>query len=393
MWNLRKRCNLYAISIRINVTVAAIVVSAYRKSIIYFFSEILKGIVIEGLTIVSLRFIVSVFLVTCITAMAKPVFAVESHAAVLMYHRFGEDTYPSTSIKTEQFIQQLDFFSANGFTVWPLTKIIDHLQSHTFIPDKTIAITIDDAYQSVFQIAYPLMLDRKIPFTLFVSSGVVDKGYSSYMNWEQIKELVDRGVTLGNHTVNHLHLVEHKDRVESETLVNQERIEKMTGVKPLLFAYPYGEYDLDLANKIRLFGLTGFGQHSGPIGEKSDFWALPRFPVSEQFSNLNALMDKLNSLPMPVTEIKPNETITNVTMPVMMVTLQKTIKGKETLQCFASGQGAARIRWVAENRFTVQAKKPLRVRRSRYNCTIKDSRTGRYFWYSHLWLQPQISEH
>lgn len=353
----------------------------------------------------TLRFIVSVFLFTCIIVPVKQAFSedvhtadlqtqpqVESHAVILMYHRFGEGTYPTTNIKTEQFIQQLDFFENNGFKVWPLSKIVHHLKNKIQMPDKVLAITIDDAYLSVYQIAYPLMLDRKIPFTLFVASGVVDDNYVAYMDWEQIKDMADHGVELGNHSANHLHLVQNKEKVSNEISSSQLRIVEMTGVEPKLFAYPYGEFDLDVGRQISNLNYTGFGQHSGPVGESSDFRYLPRFPVSEQYADMSALTDKLYSLPMPVLDVKPVDAITNLTRPLMMVTLQRALSGKDTLTCFVSGQGAAQIRWVGESRFTVQAKKPITIRRSRYNCTIKDVKTGRYFWYSHMWLRPDISE-
>jgi len=340
----------------------------------------------------NIRVIANLILLLSLIVPVKLAWAVESHAVVLMYHRFGENKYPSTNIKTEQFIQQLDFFESNGFTVWPLEKIISHLKNKSPIPDKTIAITIDDAYLSVYQIAYPLMLDRNIPFTLFVSSSVVDKAYSSYMDWDQIKDMADHGVTIGNHSAKHLHLVENKQAVRSEVVIAQKRIKEKTNVDTTLFAYPYGEYDVEMTRELRSLDYIAFGQHSGPIGEASNFQALPRFPVSEHYSDLNALKDKLSSLPMPVIDRKPKKIVTFVPMPLMMITLDRKVKLKNSLQCFVSGQGRANVRWVDENRFTVQAKKPIVLRRSRYNCTIKDANSGRFFWYSHMWLRPQIPE-
>lgn len=339
-----------------------------------------------------LRFIVSLFLLVCISTPIKTAVAVESHAVILMYHRFGEDKYPTTNIKIEHFVQQLDFFADNGFQVWPLSKIISHLQNKTPIPDKTMAITIDDAYLSVYQIAYPIMHDRKIPFTLFVASGVVDKHYSSYMSWQQIQDMVQHGVEVGNHSVNHLHLIEQTGQLESEIITNQQRIEEMTGITTTLFAYPYGEFDMQLADKVKNLNYVGLGQHSGAVGESSDFRFLPRFPVSEQYADMNALRDKIYSLPMPVEEVQPKETITILTQPLLMMTFDKSLQAKNRLHCFASGQGKTNLRWISETRVAIQAKEPLTIRRSRYNCTLKDRVSDRYFWYSHMWLRPEIPE-
>ena len=41
----------------------------------------------------------------------------DDSAVVFMYHRFGEDRYPSTNIRVDQFRQQMDYLSDGGFTV------------------------------------------------------------------------------------------------------------------------------------------------------------------------------------------------------------------------------------------------------------------------------------
>jgi hypothetical protein len=50
------------------------------------------------------------------------------YATVLMYHRFGEDKYPSTNIRIEQFEAHLDTLDNGDYTSWPLGKIVDHFQ-------------------------------------------------------------------------------------------------------------------------------------------------------------------------------------------------------------------------------------------------------------------------
>ena len=85
------------------------------------------------------------------------------YATVLMYHRFGEDKYPSTNIRIEQFEAHLDMLINGDYTIWPLDKIVDHLQQGLDLPDKTVAITIDDAYLSVFIEARPRLKARNLP--------------------------------------------------------------------------------------------------------------------------------------------------------------------------------------------------------------------------------------
>ena len=71
------------------------------------------------------------------------------HAVVLMYHRFGETDYPTTNIRLEQFDAHLEILASGDYNVMALADIIDRLQDGQPLPDRAVAITIDDAYLSV----------------------------------------------------------------------------------------------------------------------------------------------------------------------------------------------------------------------------------------------------
>jgi hypothetical protein len=135
----------------------------------------------QGLKKIRLFFIFSLYCLTSVAAFAA------DYASVLMYHRFGEDKYPSTNIRIEQFEAHLDFISKGNYTVLPLSKIVDHLQQGLDLPDKTVAITIDDAYQSVFTEARPRLKARNFPYTVFVATQPVDRNQPGYMSWDQIR--------------------------------------------------------------------------------------------------------------------------------------------------------------------------------------------------------------
>ena len=92
------------------------------------------------------------------------------HAVILMYHRFGEDTIPSTNIRLEQFDRHLEILASGDYTVWPIGKIVTHLQTKQPLPDRTVGISIDDAYLSVYTEAWPRLKERGFPFTLFVAT-------------------------------------------------------------------------------------------------------------------------------------------------------------------------------------------------------------------------------
>lgn len=326
--------------------------------------------------------------------------AIESHAVVFMYHRFGEARYPSTSVRIEQFEAHLDWLADNDYTVWPLEHIVRHLESGEPIPDRTVAITVDDAYRSVYEHAFPRMAERGWPFTVFVNTDAVDSKLPDYMTWEQMREMQARGVRFANHSASHDALwrkqgnesdTQWRERVRRDIERAQRRLQAelgdQTNTGPALFAYPYGEYTLALAALVQELGYVAFGQHSGAIGMTTDHRALPRFPMAENYAALQDFALKAASLPLPITALEPFEPLVHENPPRLTVTLGDNAPALKTIRCYLGGT-ALPITVLGEHRFTVATEQPLPRGRSRYNCTAPDGRGKRYHWFSQPWLIP-----
>ncbi len=323
--------------------------------------------------------------------------AQQPSAVGLMYHHFGEKSYPSTSIPLKLFEQHLQHFEQEGFQVLALASVLDALQRGEALPDKTVVITMDDAYRSVYTEAYPRLKQRGWPFTVFVSTDYIDKRYSNYMNWEQMREMQQHGASFGNHSRSHEHLIHrHPDETESEwrkRIKNdiefaQQRLKNELNTVIDVIAYPYGEYDLALANIVESLGLIGMGQHSGAMGSNSDFRFLPRFPMAEAFAAMNVFNTKVGSLPLPLTQTPEVDPVTTETRPALKLVFDKTQPTIKQLNCFASGQGQIEAQQVNEFEYLIQARKDLPSGRSRYNCTAPTAQSGRFFWFSQPWIRP-----
>lgn len=322
-----------------------------------------------------------------------------AHAVVLMYHRFGEAAYPSTSVRLDQFEAQLGHLAEGGYKVWPLAKVVADLAGGRPVPDGVLAITVDDAYASVYAEAYPRLRERGWPFTVFVATDSVDRGQGAPLTWDQMREMAAHGATFANHTASHDHLLRRlpgEDEAAWEARVRADigraasRLTAELGASPSLFAYPYGEYDPALAALVRDMGYTAFGQHSGAMGADSDPAALPRFPIAEAFGALDAFRVKVASLPLPVSAVDPTDPVVHGANPprlVLTVAPGDPLLGR--LACFAGGQGPAVLEWRdrTQGRVAVTAAKPLAPGRGRYNCTAPSAAlAGRYYWYSHPWI-------
>ena len=91
------------------------------------------------------------------------------YATILMYHRFGEDRYPSTNVTLEQFEEHLEILASGQYDAarrGRRTSPDGRAASH-----RSVAITIDDAYLSVYEEAFPRLKERGFTATLFVPRG------------------------------------------------------------------------------------------------------------------------------------------------------------------------------------------------------------------------------
>lgn len=340
-----------------------------------------------------------------ILPLANAAQAEESQAVVLMYHHFGVQQYPSTNVQLTQFDAHLDYLSQAGYQVWPLAKVVEYVAARRPFPARVVAITVDDAYQSVYTEAYPRLKERGWPFTVFVSTDGVDRHFKAYMSWEQMREMQAHGASFENHSASHDYLIRRLDnesenqwraRISADIARAQRRIREELGTAPKLFAYPFGEYTTVLADLIAGMGLVAFGQQSGPVGLGADQRAMPRFPMAERFAAIDDFKQKVQSLAFPLEDVQPWEPVLDEqqqgenTAPVMTVRLGDSTARLNQLSCFVSGQGRVEVQWRDRTAryFALQAPQALPHGRSRYNCTAPSDQPGRYFWFSHLWINP-----
>jgi biofilm PGA synthesis lipoprotein PgaB len=336
----------------------------------------------------------TLFIVVILLLNAAVAHAADS-AVVLMYHRFGESTFPSTNIRSDQFEAHLQHLQESGYTVIPLANVHTAIDSGKTLPDRAVAITIDDAYRSVYDVAFPLFKAYGYPFTVFVATDAVDDGLSAYMTWDQMREMAGAGATYANHGASHRPLIERKtgftdeqwsDSVQADIEKGARRITAELELLQGSFAYPYGEYNTDVGNLLREMGYDNFGQQSGAIGPNSDRRVLPRYPMAEAFGDIGQFRTKVASLPLPVIVIEPWEPVTTQKRPVITVTLGKTTARLGELACYISGQGKVVIDWREPGQqFAVGPETPFAKGRQRVSCTVPGN-DGRYRWFSHQWI-------
>jgi peptidoglycan/xylan/chitin deacetylase (PgdA/CDA1 family) len=312
-------------------------------------------------------------------------------AVVLMYHRFGEEDLPTTSIRIDQFEAHLAELKSGDYQVLPLPRIVTALRDRKPLPDRAVAITIDDAYRSVYLEAWPRLRAAGLPFTLFVSTDVIQHGGGDYMSWDEIRELARNGVEIGNQTASHPHLPTLPlDKARDEIRAANARIEAEIGQKPTLLAYPYGEYSAAIREMVANEGFhAAFGQHSGVAYSQMDRHQLPRFPLNENYGGLDRFRLVANALPLPVTDLTPNDPVlTGRNPPAIGFTVMSGIGDTAQLDCFASRQGRTHIERLPAGRIEIRLAEPLPAGRSRLNCTMPGP-DSRWRWFGLQFYVPE----
>jgi peptidoglycan/xylan/chitin deacetylase (PgdA/CDA1 family) len=309
-----------------------------------------------------------------------PIAIAADSAVIFMYHRFGEDTVPSTSIKLGQFEAHLAEIKAGPYTVLPVPEIVARLKEKKALPDRTIGITIDDAYQSFYREAWPRFKKAGLPVTVFVSTGSI--GQRNYMTWDQIRELSKSSVTIGHHTVHHNHMP-RQDAASNAAEIRDARkhFEKELGYAPTLFAYPYGEGSKALEHLAKSSDFAAaFGQHSGVAHTSSNFFYLPRFALSESYGDLERFKLGANALALPVTDITPIDSlIGEQNPPAIGFTFLPGYNVPKYVTCYVSRIGKAEVQRLADIRLEVRVKKSFIKGRTRLNCTAR-GKNNRWYW-------------
>ena len=327
-----------------------------------------------------------------------PVLSLAGQANVFIYHRFGESRYPSTNIDVELFASHMQHLKESGDLVLPLTEIVKHLKAGRSLPAKSVVITVDDAFDSFLAEAMPVLRTFRFPVTLFVNTDSV--GTQGYLNWDQLRQLVREGVVIGNHTATHDYLLERvrnesrvawKERVSNDILKAQAVFDRELGLRPTLFAYPYGEYSPELAIIVKELGFTAaIAQQSGVVSDSSDLFALPRFPMGGPYATLPSFRSKSAMLPLELEMLEPLSPILQaVNPPLMKVRINSNKYDLKRLQGFVQGDNKLMIDMQAlpDGLITVKGEKPLTGRRNKYTLTVPLKDGSGWAWFSQPWFR------
>jgi peptidoglycan/xylan/chitin deacetylase (PgdA/CDA1 family) len=298
-----------------------------------------------------------------------------------MYHRFDENKYPSTNIQMNIFLEQIQLIKDLNYDfIHP-----ENFEKNFNIPkkQKKILITIDDAFQSFYEVAWPFLKENKIPFILFVSTEPV--GNKGYMTWDQIKEVEQESFAIiGHHSHSHDYLIDvsNEEFIKDIEIANKIFTEKI-GYIPSLFSYPFGEYSEFMRQYISKNFTYAFGQHSGVIDVNKEKFQLPRFPINENYGELKRFTSIIKTYPLEYKKLLPLEKKINKSNnpPLFSVEFFDNQKNIKNINCY-SNEGneweKSKIQFKG-NTLNIKFRQAFLPRRGRINCSLNDN--GKWRWF------------
>lgn len=140
---------------------------------------------------------------------------------------------------------------------------------------RAVVITFDDGLLDNYTNAYPILKEFGLKAYFFILVGRI--GAEGYMNWEQIKELRDAGMTIGSHGMTHRILTTlKKEEIEYELKASKRFLEDNLGHRVDCLSIPRGFYNKDIFRMARQVGYDVIFTSDCRIGVKGS-WSLEYF--------------------------------------------------------------------------------------------------------------------
>jgi peptidoglycan/xylan/chitin deacetylase (PgdA/CDA1 family) len=200
---------------------------------------------------------------------------------VLCYHALSETFPAALSTTPARFERHLDLLARRGYRGVTFSEAVSRPVG------RTVAVTFDDAYQSVLELGLPILGHLGWPGTMFAPTDFIGSpepmcwpGIEQWlggpherellpMSWGDLAELAGLGWEVGSHTCSHPRLTRLDDAALARELADSRaRCEDMLRLPCPTLAYPYGDVD---ARVVAATARAGYDRAA----------ALPRRPHSE----------------------------------------------------------------------------------------------------------------
>lgn len=181
---------------------------------------------------------------------------------IFTYHRFADNCDSPLCLPARIFDQQMKYLKENGYRVISIGELLEFLLYRNSLPKRSVVISIDDGYRSVYNIAWPILKKYAFRATLFIYTDFVGVSKNA-ITWDQLREMKKSGFEIGSHTMSHCDLTRQNKgedtqaymfRIEKELSMSKQIIDKKLKQNTILLAFPYGRYNQEVLDMCKRLG-------------------------------------------------------------------------------------------------------------------------------------------
>jgi peptidoglycan/xylan/chitin deacetylase (PgdA/CDA1 family) len=212
---------------------------------------------------------------------------------ILGYHQFTPGDQPSKNIYSmtaNAFAGEMKYLKDSGCHVVPLSDVVHFIEGKGTLPPHAVAITIDDGYKSPIVNAAPILKQYGYPWTFFCYTDFIasheNKGAAS---WDDLLELQKEGVDIECHSKSHPMLAHKNGKsadqydqwLTAETAGAKAILEQHLNKKIVYFAYPFGDYNKQVQDKLVAAGYEAIFTVAGnPVRANTSLLHVGRYVVT-----------------------------------------------------------------------------------------------------------------
>jgi peptidoglycan/xylan/chitin deacetylase (PgdA/CDA1 family) len=193
-----------------------------------------------------------------------------SDLLILCYHAVSATWPTEFAVSPQDLDSQLRFFLRRGYRPATLSAALGGGSAA-----KTLVVTFDDAFSSVFERALPVTSALGVAATMFVpTSYVAGEGAMAWasleqwagtehedelrcMSWDDLRSLVAAGWEIGSHTATHPKLTSLADaELDLELASSKARCEEEIQRPCEALAYPFSDHDRRVMDRARAAGYS-----------------------------------------------------------------------------------------------------------------------------------------
>lgn len=203
-----------------------------------------------------------------------------SEFGIFNYHRVAPHVpglpKPTINVTPGQLRQHLAGLQARGYVIRPLSEMVRHHRLGTNPPPRSVVLTFDDGFASVYEQAWPILREFNAPATLFLCTaylgneepfpfdgwGLDHRQRAPAASWRPLRvdechEMLSSGlVELGAHTHTHQDFRARPADFAADVRQNVAELKSLFGVEHVPLAFPYGAYNEALLDEARQAGVS-----------------------------------------------------------------------------------------------------------------------------------------